>query len=215
MASTITIDRSGVRRLDGTRPRGGPAVRSVGRSVDVARHVRRIGERLFLRPQSAALSIRCPHLIADRCDLLCGQHAELDELALQPRERVASQFLRELAGIAVFPLIIGGGMRKQPDRVGLDQASGPLRRVRRARPPPPRRGRSRGSRIRPRGPGAALRSPGRHGDTDFPAVWSSTGTEIANLLFWIRKITGKRPRAAQFSASWNSPSLVAPSPEET
>ncbi len=52
-------------------------------------------------------------------------------------------------------------------------------------------------------------------ETDLPETWSLTGTEIANLLFWIRKITGNRPRAAQFTASWNSPSLVDPSPDET
>ncbi len=38
-------------------------------------------------------------------------------------------------------------------------------------------------------------------ETDSPASWSLTGTEIANLLFCMTKMTGNFPRAAQFTAS--------------
>ena len=52
-------------------------------------------------------------------------------------------------------------------------------------------------------------------ETDSPASWSLTGTEIAYLLFCMTKMTGNFPLAAQLTASWNSPSLVEPSPLET
>ncbi|BDZ59653.1 hypothetical protein GCM10025872_33100 [Barrientosiimonas endolithica] len=40
----------------------------------------------------------------------------------------------------------------------------------------------------------------------------ASGTEMAYLLFCTKKITGARKTAAKLSASWKSPSLVAPSP---
>src|SRR5579864_3913235 len=46
-----------------------------------------------------------------------------------------------------------------------------------------------------------------------PGVSCSTGTEIAQPLSWIRKITGRLSRHAALIASQNSPSLVAPSPQ--
>ena len=48
-----------------------------------------------------------------------------------------------------------------------------------------------------------------------PAVWTSTGTEMAKSLSVIRNRTGARRRQAALSDSQNSPSLVAPSPPET
>ena len=48
-----------------------------------------------------------------------------------------------------------------------------------------------------------------------PAVWTSTGTEMAYLLSSIRKSMGSFRLQAVFSASQNSPSLVDPSPPET
>ena len=46
-------------------------------------------------------------------------------------------------------------------------------------------------------------------------VCTGCGTLMAYPLFWITNRTGRRSRLAQFSASKNSPSLVAPSPDET
>ena len=40
----------------------------------------------------------------------------------------------------------------------------------------------------------------------------ANGTEMANLLFCTKKITGSLNTAAKFSASWKSPSEVPPSP---
>ena len=47
-----------------------------------------------------------------------------------------------------------------------------------------------------------------------PAVWTSTGTEIAYPLSSTQKITGSFPSATAFMASQNSPSLEVPSPRE-
>ncbi len=43
-------------------------------------------------------------------------------------------------------------------------------------------------------------------------VSKAAGTEIAQPLFSQRNTTGTRWQAAQFTASWKSPSAVAPSP---
>jgi hypothetical protein len=46
------------------------------------------------------------------------------------------------------------------------------------------------------------------------AVWCSLGTEIAHPLFSQKKTVGVEKTPAKFSASWKSPSLVAPSPRQ-
>src|SRR5206468_10266002 len=48
-----------------------------------------------------------------------------------------------------------------------------------------------------------------------PAVWHSTGTEMAYPLSSIRNRSGSRCKQATLSDSQNSPSLVAPSPAVT
>jgi len=40
-----------------------------------------------------------------------------------------------------------------------------------------------------------------------------SGTEIAHWLFWQTNTTGTCQTPAKLSASWQSPSLVAPSPK--
>src|SRR5512145_2844372 len=52
-------------------------------------------------------------------------------------------------------------------------------------------------------------------EIDPPAVFTSTGTEMAYLLSSMTNTTGRRRLQALLSASQNSPSLVVPSPEET
>ena len=49
-------------------------------------------------------------------------------------------------------------------------------------------------------------------DTEPPAVFTSTGTEMAYPLSSTRKTTGSLRLVAVLSASQNSPSLVVPSP---
>lgn len=46
------------------------------------------------------------------------------------------------------------------------------------------------------------------------AVCSRVGSEIAQPLFWQTKTTGTFQTAAKFTASWKSPSEVAPSPKK-
>ena len=55
-------------------------------------------------------------------------------------------------------------------------------------------------------------NPVRSRETFPPAVWTSTGTEIAYSLSSITKSTGSFRLHAVFSASQNSPSEVVPSP---
>ena len=45
------------------------------------------------------------------------------------------------------------------------------------------------------------------------AVCLDLGTDMAHWLFWQRKTTGTCQTPAKFSASWKSPSEVAPSPQ--
>ena len=47
------------------------------------------------------------------------------------------------------------------------------------------------------------------------AVCLLRGIEIAHWLFWQKKTVGAFQTPAKLSASWKSPSLVAPSPMKT
>ena len=47
---------------------------------------------------------------------------------------------------------------------------------------------------------------------DGATLWFFSGTEMAYSLFCTKKTTGTWKTASKFSASWKSPSLVAPSP---
>ena len=188
------------------------AIAHVPRRVDVRVREEQLRDRAAAPPRRRrSRRASAPRTPRDRGARSSVEHARSFSSALEAADALVRALLLDARLVDVGARIVGG-RRAAPRGSARTRSASARRRRARARPrraqprrPRARRGRRRGRRE------CRNRPPCRRACS--ARVCASSGVEIAHSLLLQTKTTGAFITAARLTPSWNSPSLVAPSPK--